>query len=105
MADFGVARALGAGEALTQVGVAVGAGCNLALGCDMVVATPESTFSQVFARRGLSPDCGGSWLLPRLPPDERCDLTRDFARDVFDAYTRRGMEEPSWLREMVGEDG
>ncbi|NUU23539.1 MAG: enoyl-CoA hydratase [Streptomycetaceae bacterium] len=47
-------------------GPAVGAGWNLALGCDLVVATPESTFSQIFARRGLSLDCGGSWLLPRL---------------------------------------
>lgn len=47
-------------------GVAVGAGWNLALGCDLVVATPDSTFSQIFARRALSLDCGGSWLLPRL---------------------------------------
>jgi enoyl-CoA hydratase/carnithine racemase len=47
-------------------GVAVGAGWNLALGCDLVVATPESRFSQIFARRGLSMDCGGSWLLPKL---------------------------------------
>jgi 2-(1,2-epoxy-1,2-dihydrophenyl)acetyl-CoA isomerase len=47
-------------------GVAVGAGWNLALGCDLVVATPESRFSQIFARRGLSVDCGGTWLLPRL---------------------------------------
>jgi enoyl-CoA hydratase/carnithine racemase len=47
-------------------GVAVGAGWNLALGCDLVVATPESTFSQIFSRRGLSLDLGGSWLLPKL---------------------------------------
>ncbi|MFJ4781965.1 enoyl-CoA hydratase/isomerase family protein [Streptomyces sp. NPDC088794] len=47
-------------------GVAVGAGWNLALGCDLVVATPESCFSQIFTRRGLSPDCGGTWLLPKL---------------------------------------
>ncbi|PXY33286.1 enoyl-CoA hydratase [Prauserella coralliicola] len=47
-------------------GVAVGAGWNLALACDLVVATPESRFSQIFARRGLSLDCGGSWLLPKL---------------------------------------
>ncbi|MDX3230320.1 enoyl-CoA hydratase/isomerase family protein [Streptomyces sp. ME19-01-6] len=47
-------------------GAAVGAGWNLALGCDLVVATPQARFSQIFARRGLSPDCGGSWLLPRL---------------------------------------
>src|SRR5699024_5867299 len=44
----------------------VGAGWNLALGCDLVVATPESTFSQIFAKRGLSLDLGGSWLLPKL---------------------------------------
>lgn len=47
-------------------GVAVGAGWNLALGCDFVVATPHSTFSQIFVRRGLSPDLGGTWLLPKL---------------------------------------
>lgn len=47
-------------------GAAVGAGWNLALGCDLVVATPQARFSQIFARRGLSPDSGGSWLLPRL---------------------------------------
>jgi enoyl-CoA hydratase/carnithine racemase len=47
-------------------GVAVGAGWNLALGCDLLVATPRSRFSQIFARRGLSVDFGGSWLLPRL---------------------------------------
>jgi enoyl-CoA hydratase/carnithine racemase len=47
-------------------GVAVGAGWNLALGCDLVVATPESTFSQIFSKRGLSIDLGGSWLLPKI---------------------------------------
>jgi enoyl-CoA hydratase/carnithine racemase len=47
-------------------GVAVGAGWNLALGCDLVVATPESTFSQIFAKRGLSLDRGGSGLLPKI---------------------------------------
>jgi enoyl-CoA hydratase/carnithine racemase len=47
-------------------GVAVGAGWNLALGCDLVAATPESTFCQIFSKRGLSIDLGGSWLLPKL---------------------------------------
>jgi 2-(1,2-epoxy-1,2-dihydrophenyl)acetyl-CoA isomerase len=47
-------------------GVAVGAGWNLALGCDLVVATPQSRFCQIFAKRGLSIDLGGSWLLPKL---------------------------------------
>ena len=46
-------------------GVAVGAGCNMALGCDLVVAADNARFSQIFARRGLSLDFGGSWLLPR----------------------------------------
>jgi enoyl-CoA hydratase/carnithine racemase len=43
----------------------VGAGCNLALGCDLVVASSTARFSEIFARRGLSLDFGGSWLLPR----------------------------------------
>lgn len=47
-------------------GYAIGAGWNLALCCDLVVAASTSQFSQVFASRGLSPDFGGSWLLPRL---------------------------------------
>ncbi|WP_316574355.1 enoyl-CoA hydratase/isomerase family protein [Nocardia canadensis] len=47
-------------------GVAVGAGWNLALGCDLVVATPQARFCQIFAARGLSLDLGGSWLLPKL---------------------------------------
>ena len=46
-------------------GVAVGAGCNLALGCDLVVASETARFSEIFAKRGLSVDFGGSWLLPR----------------------------------------
>lgn len=47
-------------------GIAVGAGWNLALGCDLVVATPESRFCQIFSKRGLSVDLGGSWLLPKI---------------------------------------
>jgi 2-(1,2-epoxy-1,2-dihydrophenyl)acetyl-CoA isomerase len=47
-------------------GVAVGAGLNLGLGCDLIVASDDARFSEIFARRGLSLDVGGSWLLPRL---------------------------------------
>jgi enoyl-CoA hydratase/carnithine racemase len=47
-------------------GVAVGAGWNIALACDFVIASDRSRFSQIFGRRGLSADCGGSWLLPRI---------------------------------------
>jgi 2-(1,2-epoxy-1,2-dihydrophenyl)acetyl-CoA isomerase len=46
-------------------GVAAGAGLNLALGCDLVYAADTARFSEIFARRGLSLDFGGSWVLPR----------------------------------------
>jgi enoyl-CoA hydratase/carnithine racemase len=47
-------------------GVAAGAGLNLALGCDLVIASDAARFSEIFVQRGLSIDYGGSWLLPRL---------------------------------------
>ena len=47
-------------------GVAAGAGCNLALGCDLIVASDQARFSEIFARRGLAIDFGATWLLPRL---------------------------------------
>lgn len=47
-------------------GTAAGAGANLAFGCDLVVAAQGSRFGEVFVRRALPVDSGGSWLLPRL---------------------------------------
>ncbi|MGB9332399.1 MAG: 2-(1,2-epoxy-1,2-dihydrophenyl)acetyl-CoA isomerase PaaG [Steroidobacteraceae bacterium] len=47
-------------------GVAAGAGANLALGCDLVIAARSAVFVQAFAKLGLVPDSGGTWLLPRL---------------------------------------
>jgi enoyl-CoA hydratase/carnithine racemase len=47
-------------------GVAAGAGCNLALGCDLIVASDRARFTEIFAKRGLNLDFGGSWILPRL---------------------------------------
>ncbi len=47
-------------------GVAAGAGLNMALACDLVLASDRSRFSEIFARRGLSVDFGGSFLLPRI---------------------------------------
>ena len=47
-------------------GVAVGAGMNLALACDVVVASRTARFSEIFVKRGLTVDFGGTWLLPRL---------------------------------------
>jgi 2-(1,2-epoxy-1,2-dihydrophenyl)acetyl-CoA isomerase len=47
-------------------GVAAGAGANIALGCDMVIAARSAKFIQSFANIGLIPDSGGTWVLPRL---------------------------------------
>lgn len=47
-------------------GAAAGAGANLAFGCDLVLAAQSASFTEIFVRRGLSLDFGGSWLLPRL---------------------------------------
>jgi 2-(1,2-epoxy-1,2-dihydrophenyl)acetyl-CoA isomerase len=52
-------------------GVAAGAGCNIALACDIVLAARSATFVQSFARVGLVPDSGGTWFLPRLIGDAR----------------------------------
>ncbi len=46
-------------------GDAVGAGMNIALGCDLIVAGEGARFCEIFARRALSVDFGGTWLLPR----------------------------------------
>ena len=47
-------------------GVAAGAGANIALACDLVVAAKSASFVQAFAKLGLIPDSGGTWFLPRL---------------------------------------
>src|SRR5690606_23764322 len=47
-------------------GVAAGAGANIALACDIVIAARSASFVQAFAKIGLIPDSGGTWFLPRL---------------------------------------
>jgi len=47
-------------------GVAAGAGANLALACDIVLAAKSASFVEVFCKLGLIPDTGGTWILPRL---------------------------------------
>ena len=52
-------------------GVAAGAGANLALACDIVLAAHSASFVQAFAKIGLVPDCGGTWFLPRFVGEAR----------------------------------
>ncbi|MCW2235704.1 2-(1,2-epoxy-1,2-dihydrophenyl)acetyl-CoA isomerase PaaG [Azospirillum canadense] len=52
-------------------GVAAGAGANIALGCDLVLAAKSASFIQAFCRLGLIPDAGGTWLLPHRVGTQR----------------------------------
>jgi 2-(1,2-epoxy-1,2-dihydrophenyl)acetyl-CoA isomerase len=52
-------------------GVAAGAGANIALACDLVIASRSASFVQAFAKLGLIPDSGGTWILPRLVGNAR----------------------------------
>jgi enoyl-CoA hydratase/carnithine racemase len=78
-------------------GVAVGAGWNLALGCDFVVATPESRFCQIFSKRGLSVDLGGSWLLPKLVGLQHAKRLVLLA-DTIDAEEARSLGLVTWVK-------
>jgi enoyl-CoA hydratase/carnithine racemase len=85
-------------------GVAVGAGWNLALGCDLVVATPDATFCQIFSRRGLSVDLGGSWLLPKLVGLQQAKRLVLLA-DTIDADEARGLGLVTWVKAADEIDG
>ena len=65
-------------------GLASGAGCNLALACDLRIASTEATFSQSFVKLGLHPDWGGTYFLPHLvTPNRACEMF--FLGDAMDA--------------------
>jgi 2-(1,2-epoxy-1,2-dihydrophenyl)acetyl-CoA isomerase len=65
-------------------GVAAGAGMNLALACDMRVASQKAMFTQAFVKRGLHPDWGGTYFLPRLVGTAKaCELI--FSGDMINA--------------------
>lgn len=63
-------------------GVAAGSGANIALACDIVIAAQSARFIQSFARIGLIPDSGGTWLLPRLIGDARARALALIAQDI-----------------------
>jgi 2-(1,2-epoxy-1,2-dihydrophenyl)acetyl-CoA isomerase len=71
-------------------GVAAGAGCNIALACDIVIAARSASFIQSFARVGLIPDSGGTWFLPRLVGQARARglalLAEPLAADKAEAW-------------------
>ena len=83
-------------------GAAVGAGLNLALACDLVVASDRSRFAEIFVRRGLSVDCGGSWILPRLVGLHRAKELC-LAGDMIDAAeaARIGLINRHWPAESL----
>jgi 2-(1,2-epoxy-1,2-dihydrophenyl)acetyl-CoA isomerase len=85
-------------------GVAVGAGWNLALGCDFVVATPEARFCQIFAKRGLSVDLGGSWLLPKLVGLQQAKRLVLLA-DMIDADEAHSLGLVAWVKRAGEIDG
>lgn len=65
-------------------GVAAGAGMNLALSCDMRIASDKAMFTEAFVKRGLHPDWGGTYFLPRLVGAARaCELI--FSGDMINA--------------------
>jgi 2-(1,2-epoxy-1,2-dihydrophenyl)acetyl-CoA isomerase len=79
-------------------GLAVGVGMNLALACDFVIASRRARFSQIFIKRALSVDGGGSWLLPRLVGLQRAKAMC-LKGDMFDADSAAEMGVVSWVVE------
>jgi 2-(1,2-epoxy-1,2-dihydrophenyl)acetyl-CoA isomerase len=81
-------------------GVAAGAGANLALACDAVIAAESASFVQAFARIGLAPDAGGTWALPR-----QAGLARAMGTALFaDAVPARQAADWGMIWEAVADD-
>jgi 2-(1,2-epoxy-1,2-dihydrophenyl)acetyl-CoA isomerase len=81
-------------------GVAAGAGCNLALACDVVIAAETASFIQSFTRIGLVPDAGGTWTLPR-----QVGMARAMGLMLFaDAVTVRDAVAMGMIYEAVPDD-
>src|SRR6202044_25489 len=63
-------------------GTAAGGGMHLALACDLVLVAEEAKFIEVFVRRGIAPDAGGAYLLPRLIGPQRAKELFFFGDDL-----------------------
>ena len=87
-------------------GAAAGAGANIALSCDIVLAAKSAKFLQAFARIGLIPDAGGSWTLPQLVGPARARGLRcgcyseHCCSDSREETRRRRPVTSRWLRSM-----
>jgi enoyl-CoA hydratase/carnithine racemase len=81
-------------------GVAVGAGANLAFGCDLVVAAAGARLSEIFTQRALSVDFGGSWLLPRMVGLHRAKELAFFG----DIFTAEQAAEYQMINRVVADD-
>jgi 2-(1,2-epoxy-1,2-dihydrophenyl)acetyl-CoA isomerase len=68
---------------------AAGGGCHLALACDLVIMAEEARFIEVFIRRGIIPDAGGCYLLPRLVGPQKAKELMFFGDDVSSAQAER----------------
>ncbi|PZG15620.1 enoyl-CoA hydratase/isomerase family protein [Nonomuraea aridisoli] len=96
-------------------GVAVGAGFNMALACDLAIADETARFSQIFAKRGLSVDFGGSWFLTHMVGLHRAKELAFFGR-MYSAHEIHAMgllnrvvapgealgQAYAWARELAG---
>ena len=77
-------------------GPASGAGCNLALACDLRIASMAATFCQSFVKIGFHPDWGGTYSLPRLVPSNKaCELF--FLGDTIDAQEALRLGLVNWV--------
>jgi enoyl-CoA hydratase/carnithine racemase len=79
-------------------GLAIGIGMNLALACDFVIASDRARFSQIFIKRALSVDGGGSWLLPRIVGLQRAKALCMLG-DMIGAHSAAEMGLVSWVVE------
>jgi 2-(1,2-epoxy-1,2-dihydrophenyl)acetyl-CoA isomerase len=70
-------------------GVAYGGGVNLALACDLVVLSEDARLCQIFVRRGVVPDVGGAWLLPRLVGMQRAKELMLLAPEIDARHAER----------------